>query len=133
MSNGVAMHWRLIPQRYNLYGTECKNCGEKFFPQRLLCPNCRRTGDLEEVRFSGEGEIYSYTVVHVPSEGFEVMKPYAMAIIKLVEGPLVTAQVVDCKPEDLEVGKNVEVCFRKVISDGASGIIRYAYKFKLKE
>ncbi|MBN2014914.1 MAG: Zn-ribbon domain-containing OB-fold protein [Candidatus Altiarchaeota archaeon] len=133
MSRGVAVHWRLIPQRYNLVGTECKNCGEKFFPLRQLCPNCRRSGDVREVKYSGEGEIYSYTIVHTPSEGFEFMKPYVIGVIKLVEGPFITAQIVDCKPEDLEIGKKVELVFRKVIADGSNGIIRYGYKFKLKE
>ena len=130
MSKGIALHWRLIPRRYNLIGTECKNCGEKFFPPRKLCPNCRRTGDIEEVKFSGNGEIYSYTIVHSPPKGFEYMKPYIIGVIKLDEGPLLTAQIVDSKPEDIEIGKRVEMVFRKVIADGSSGIIRYAYKFR---
>ncbi|HDH40919.1 MAG TPA: Zn-ribbon domain-containing OB-fold protein [Candidatus Altiarchaeales archaeon] len=133
MSKGLPLHWRLIPQRYNLIGTECLRCGEKFFPPRQLCPNCRRAGKIREVKFSGEGEIYSYTIIHTPPEGFEFMRPYAMGIIKLIEGPLVTAQLVDCKPEDLEIGKRVESVFRKVIADGSSGIIRYGYKFRLKD
>jgi len=133
MSKGLALHWRLIPQRYNLVGTECLKCGRKFFPTRQLCPECRRAGDIKEVKFSGEGEIYSYTIIHTPPEGFDFMKPYALGIIKLVEGPLVTAQLVDCKPEDLEIGKRVELVFRKIIADGSSGIIRYGYKFKLKD
>ncbi len=133
MSEGLAIHWRLIPQRYNLVGTECLKCGEKFFPPRQLCPNCRRVGEIREVKFSGEGEIYSYTVIHTPPEGFEFMKPYAMGVIKLIEGPFLTAQLVDCKPEDLEIGKRVELVFRKIIADGSSGIIRYGYKFKLKD
>jgi uncharacterized OB-fold protein len=133
MSKGLALHWRLIPQRYNLVGTECLKCGGKFFPTRQLCPNCRRAGDIKEIKFSGEGEIYSYTIIHAPPEGFEFMKPYAIGVIKLAEGPLVTAQIVDCKPEDLEIGEKVELVFRKIIADGCSGIIRYGYKFKLKD
>lgn len=133
MSKGLALHWRLIPQRYNLVGTECLKCKEKYFPPRQLCPNCRRSGEIREVKFSGEGEIYSHTTIHAPSEGFELIKPYMLAIIKLVEGPMLTTQIVDCKPEDLEIGKKVEMVFRKIIADGSSGIIRYGYKFKLKD
>jgi uncharacterized OB-fold protein len=133
MSKGLALHWRLISPRYNLVGTECLKCGEKFFSPRQMCPSCRRGGEIKELKFSGEGEIYSYTILHTPSEGFEFMTPYAVGIIKLVEGPLVTAQIVDCKPGDLEIGKSVELVFRKIIADGNSGIIRYGYKFKLKD
>lgn len=133
MPKSVAVHWRLIPQRYNLVGTQCKNCGQKFFPQRQLCPNCRRLSKITETRFSGRGEIYSYTIIYTPSEGFEFMRPYPIAVVKLEEGPLITAQIVDCRPEDLAIGKKVERVFRKVIAEGSAGIITYAYKFRLTE
>jgi len=131
MSGGLALHWRLIPQRYNLIGSECKNCNEKYFPSRDWCPNCRRKGKIIDYRFSGEGEVYSYTVVHAPPVGFEYLKPYIAAIIKLKEGPLVTAQIVDCKPESVKIGLKVSMVFRKIIAEGKEGIIKYGYKFKL--
>jgi hypothetical protein len=133
MAKGVAVQWRLIPQRYNLIGTECKNCGERYFPARRLCPNCRRLSNIKEVKYSGRGEIYTYTTIHTPSEGFEYTKPYSLAIVKLEEGPLITGQVVDCAPEDLAIGKKVEMVFRKVMAEGPSGVINYGYKFKLRE
>ena len=131
MVKGLASYWRLIPQRYNLIGTRCKNCGEKFFPPRKLCPKCRRAGEIEKFKFSGNGEIYSYTIIHTAPEGFEFQRPYVMAIIKLDEGPWVTSQIVDCKPEDVEIGKKVRMVFRKIIAGGKEGTIRYGYKFKL--
>ena len=131
MTRGLASQWRLIPQRYNLVGTKCKGCGEKFFPPRRLCPNCRRSGSIEEFKFSGRGEIYSYTIIHAAPEGFEFQKPYVMAIIKLEEGPLITSQVVDCKLEEIEIGRKVEKVFRKIIAGVRGGTIRYGYKFKL--
>jgi uncharacterized OB-fold protein len=127
----IPVHWRLIPQRYRLLGSECKRCKEKFFPMRTVCPNCRRKGQIEEIRFAGKGEIYSYTIIHVASRGFELLKPYAMALIRLDEGPIITAQLVDCNPDDVEVGKKVFMTFRKISVDGDKGIIRYGYKFKL--
>ncbi|MFH1125596.1 MAG: Zn-ribbon domain-containing OB-fold protein [Candidatus Altiarchaeota archaeon] len=131
MSKRIPLHWRLIPHRYRLLGSECKRCNEKFFPRRIICPNCRRKGKVEGIKFSGKGEVYSYTVIHVASRGFELLTPYVIAIIKLVEGPMITAQVVDCKPDDVEVGMKVTMIFRKISVDGKKGIIRYGYKFKL--
>jgi len=131
MSKRIPLHWRLIPHRYRLTGSECKRCNEKFFPRRTVCPNCRRRGKIEDIRFLGEGEVYSYTIIHVASRGFEFLKPYVIALIRLEEGPLLTAQIVDCKPEEVEVGRKVTVVFRKIYADGDSGIIRYGYKFKL--
>lgn len=112
-------------------GTKCKRCGEKFFPPRKVCPNCRRKVQVEEFEFSGKGEIYSYTVIYAAPEGFEYEEPYVMAMIKLEEGTLITAQVVDCDVEEVEIGKKVENVFRKVRVKGESGSIRYGYKFKL--
>ncbi|MCX6694985.1 MAG: Zn-ribbon domain-containing OB-fold protein [Candidatus Altiarchaeota archaeon] len=131
MSEGLALHWRLIPQRYNLIGTECKTCGEKFFPSRNLCSKCRRKGRIEDYQFSGEGEVYSFSIVHAPPVGFEYLKPYIAAIIKLKEGPLLTAQIVDCRQDEVAIGKKVRMVFRKIVAEGAEGIIKYGYKFRL--
>lgn len=131
MGEHLALHWRLIPHRYNLIGTECVKCGEKFFPPRHFCPNCRRKGETKEFLFSGEGEIFSHTTVYAPPEGFEYQKPYVLAIVKLKEGPFILSQIVDCRPEDVKVGGKVKATFRKIIADGDDGIIRYGYKFKL--
>jgi len=131
MVKGLPSYWRLIPHRYNLIGTECENCKEKFFPPRKLCPNCRRKGKIREYKFSGKGEIYSYTVIYAPPEGFEYLKPYVVAIVKLEEGPKVTSQIVDCKPEEVAIGKKVEMVFRRVLTSSKESSIRYGYKFKL--
>ncbi|MFC2162598.1 Zn-ribbon domain-containing OB-fold protein [Candidatus Altiarchaeota archaeon] len=132
MSEGLALHWRLIPSRYNLVGTRCSNCDTKFFPPRNLCPDCRRKGKIEEFCFGGDGEILSYTIVRAAPTGFDFMKPYGLAIIKLDEGDvMLTAQIVDCKIEDIKVGRKVRMVFRKIIADDEEGIIRYGYKFRL--
>jgi uncharacterized protein len=132
MSEGLALHWRLIQPRYNLIGDECKNCGQKFFPPRNICPDCRRKSRLEKFKFSGEGEVYSYTVIRAAPTGFEYQKPYVVAIIKLKEGAMCTAQIVDCKTDEVRIGQAVEMVFRKVMADDDSGIIKYGYKFQLK-
>jgi uncharacterized protein len=133
MTEGLALHWRLIPPRYNLIGSVCKTCGENYFPPRVICPNCRRKSNMEKFKFSGEGEVYSSTIIRAAPTGFEYQKPYVVAIIKLREGAMCTAQVVDCKAEDVKIGDKVEMVFRKIIADDESGIIRYGYKFKVKK
>jgi len=133
MTEGLALHWRLIPPRYNLIGNTCKNCGQRFFPPRNICPDCRRKSRLERFKYSGEGEVYTYSIVRVAPTGFEFQKPYVVAIVKLKEGPKCTAQIVDCDPEGVRIGDKVEVVFRKIMADDDSGIIKYGYKFKLKK
>ncbi|HHQ45180.1 MAG TPA: Zn-ribbon domain-containing OB-fold protein [Candidatus Altiarchaeales archaeon] len=129
MSEGIALHWRLIQPRYNLIGTECKTCGKKFFPPRNICPDCRRKSEIAQYQFCGRGEVYSHTIIRAAPTGHEYQKPYVIAIIQLEEGPFVTAQMVDCDVNEVEIGMPVKQCFRKIIADSAEGIIRYAYKF----
>jgi uncharacterized OB-fold protein len=125
----LSLFWRKIPERYNLKATNCETCGAVYFPLRQFCPVCRRRGKIEEINLSGEGCVYSYTVVRTPSEGFELYAPYVLAIIEFKEGTRVTGQLTDIGPEDVEIGMPVKAVFRKITEDGEDGIIHYGYKF----
>ncbi len=128
----IPRFWRNIPYRYNLIGKKCLNCGEIYFPPRKICRNCRRKGKLVDIKLSGEGEVYTYTVIYVAPEGFEKRTPYIIGIIKLKEGVLVPGEIVDVEPKDVYIGMPVEVCFRKIKEDGEEGLIYYGYKFRPK-
>ena len=132
MKEGVARFWREIPQRYNFMGNKCGSCARVFFPPRESCPICRRKsiGKMNDVKLSGKGEVVTYTIVHVGPEAFEEQVPYPIAIIKLEEGPQVTAQIVDCSLDEVKIGMKVESTFRKIQQDGHTGAIYYGYKFK---
>ncbi len=54
-----------------------------------------------------------------------------MAIVELDDGIRVTAQVVDCKIGDIEIGKKVQIVFRKIQKEGKGGILCYGYKCRL--
>jgi len=126
----VAMHWRRIRERYNLLGTRCNVCGKTYFPLRNICPNCRRDGKPVEVRFSGKGEVFTYTVIRYASENFKSYVPYILGIVTLEEGPKVTSQIVDCDPDEISIGMPVEACFRKLNDQGKEGIVCYGFKFR---
>ncbi|MDD5502930.1 MAG: Zn-ribbon domain-containing OB-fold protein [Candidatus Thermoplasmatota archaeon] len=129
----VPRFWREIPQRYNLIGSKCGSCGTVDFPPRTICPHCRRKsiGKMEDIKLSGKGEIVSYSIVREAPEGFEIQVPYAMALIKLDDGPTLTAQIVDCELEEVKIGARVEAVFRRIQEESKSGVIYYGYKFQL--
>ena len=124
----VARFWRKIPQRYNMLGTKCETCGKHFFPPRTFCPDCRRAGKIVDYKFVGLGTIVTYSVIHTASEQYEALTPYVIAIVKLDEGPQITTQIV-CRPDQVKIGMKVKSVFRKIATDGASGIIHYGTKF----
>ena len=134
-SGGVARFWREIPQRYNLLGNKCNSCNKIFFPRKESCPFCRRKsiGKMKELKLSGKGEIITYSIIHSAIENFQKQIPYIISIIKLDEGPNITAQIVDCEIENIKIGMKVENTFRKIQEDGYTGAIYYGNKFKPME
>jgi len=125
----ISRHWRLQQQRYGLVGEVCPHCEEKIFPPRDVCPNCAQEAKTPYV-FSGKGEVYSYTTIYDPPEGYEGNAPYTVALIKLEEGPLVTAQLTDVDNGKVEIGTPVEMVTRKLREDGERGMLVYGYKFR---
>jgi uncharacterized protein len=79
---------------------------------------------------SGRGEIYSFTIMYNVPQGFEEQKPYTVALIKLDEGPMVTAQLTDVVSSEVKIGMRVEMVTRKLREDGDEGQIIYGYKFR---
>lgn len=126
----IVRTWRHIQQRYNLIGSKCTNCDGVYFPPRVICPKCRRKGNIENIQFSGKGKIHSFSIVETPTDDFKTIAPYAVAIIELEEGAKLTSQLVDCDLDEIEIGDPVEMVFRKIREDGEDGVISYGFKFK---
>ncbi len=126
----IPRHWRIRQQRYALVGEVCPHCNAKLFPPRDVCPECGQDARTP-YQFSGKGEIYSYTTIYEPPAGFEEYTPYTVALVKLEEGPIVTAQLTDVGDHPIEIGMPVEMVTRKIRSDGDErGMIIYGYKFR---
>lgn len=80
-------------------------------------------------RHKAAGEVYSYTVVSEAPAGYEDQAPYVLALVKLDDGALVTAQLTDVDGS-ITIGDRVEMVTRKITTDGANGMIVYGYKFR---
>jgi hypothetical protein len=114
---------------YRLEGSACPSCDGRYFPPRTVCPACRK-GDLKPHAFSGQGTLYSFTRVEQPPRGFASLAPYAVGMVRLEEGPLVTAQLADTDGVELAIGMPVEMVTRVVRDSAENGLIVYGYKFR---
>lgn len=74
----------------NLLGSRCPECGAHFFPIRAACSGCLND-DMETVRFSTIGTLYTYSIVHQSTPAFEV--PYLLGYVDLPEGVRVMGQI----------------------------------------
>lgn len=125
----IPRHWRTRQQRYSLQAEVCHTCGHTIFPPRDVCPYCAAEKQ-SLVNLSGRGEVYSFTTLYQAPSGFEEYLPYTLALVKLEEGPLVTAQLTDVESERVFVGMPVEMVTRKLSQEGEEGQILYGYKFR---
>ncbi len=127
----TARFWRENPSRYNLKAIRCGNCGKVFFPPRAVCSVCHRKsiGKMECMNLKGEGEVYSFTVVHEAPSQLEMLKPYVVVMVKMDEGVMLTSQLLDTDPQEVKIGMRVRTTLRRIGEDGAGGVIYYGYKF----
>lgn len=126
----ISRHWRLKQQRYALMGEVCPHCDAKIFPPRDVCPECKSEAKTPYA-FSGRGEVYSYTTIYEAPSGYDANAPYTVALVKLNEGPMITAQLTDVDAAEVQIGMPVEMVTRKMRDDGDErGMIVYGYKFR---
>ncbi len=103
-----AEHWQGCAEG-ELRVQRCDDCGHYEFPPQPLCSQCQ-SQRLAWVTSSGQGSLYSFTVVHRPQRPeFEV--PYVAAIVALDEGWHMLSNLIDCDIDALTVGQRLQVCF----------------------
>ena len=69
---------------------------------------------------SGRGTIYSRVICHPPVlPAFQDRVPYAVVLVELEEDPTLRmlGNVLDCAPEELEIGMPVRVDFQDLDQD----------------
>lgn len=121
-------NWREYPHRYRLEASKFKKSGKTYFPKRIVDPE---TGDTaqETVRLPETGKIVTYTVIRVAPKAWGDIAPYALAVTELTDGTRLMAQVVDCNVDEVKIGMEVRIEFRRIQEEGHHGVISYGYKF----
>ena len=94
----------------------CTSCGTLRHPPRPTCAECG-SFDLEWVKLSGKGTIYTYSVSHQAIHaGLEGLIPHTAILVQLEEGPLVTSNLVE-GDERVAIGLPVELAFDAVTDE----------------
>lgn len=85
--------------------TQCVHCGHISWPPRIVCPQCM-SDQLDWVDFPEFGTVYAYTVQwNGNPPGFP--PPVVYALIDFDNGVRIICPVVDCDPQEVEVGSEV--------------------------
>ena len=93
----------------------CTECKKHFFYPRIFCPTCMSDA-VEWRKVSGKGTLLTYVLAARPAPGFEDELPYAIAIVKLDEGPHLMSNIVNTEltPANLPAGMALEVVFEDI-------------------
>ena len=75
-----------------LLGLRCASCGGITSHPMPVCQWCGGRS-LARAELCGEGELMTFTVIRVPSEGFEEEAPYIPCLVKTKEGPCVVGRL----------------------------------------
>jgi acetyl-CoA acetyltransferase/uncharacterized OB-fold protein len=93
---------------------ECLDCNALIHPPQPICRYCR-SHNMGVRDVSGNATLSAFTVNH--RFGFpDLPPPYVVAQVAVAEDPRVrlTTNIVECEPDELEVGQSLEVAFEKI-------------------
>jgi len=84
-----------------IYMTQCKKCGEKFFPPQADCPKCIES-NMEWIQLSGEGELLTCTMIVVKPSTYTHYDNYIVGIAQMKEDVKVLAWLKIDTPEKIK-------------------------------
>ena len=95
----------------------CRSCGRHVFQPRVMCPHCE-SDDLEWIKPSGKGVVYSTTVIRRrPDKGGD----YNVCLIDLAEGVRMMSRVEGVAPDAVTIGMPVTARLTK--QDGQTIVV----------
>jgi uncharacterized OB-fold protein len=107
--------WEAAKQ-HKLVVQRCQECSYFNHPPRLACDACQ-SQQLQFEPVSGQGTIYTFTVMHQPNiAGFEDQIPYINILVELEEQPLLfmVSNLPDSEKDKVRIGGQVEAYFEDV-------------------
>ena len=121
-------NWREYPQRYRREAAKFAKSGKTYIPARRVDPE---TGETESTKvvLPDTGKVVTYTVIRIAPPQWGDMSPYALAIVELTDGTRMMGQMTDCDVEEVKIGMEVRLEFRKLQAEASHGVLSYAHKF----
>lgn len=101
-------------------GTQCKKCGQHYFPPRMDCCHCL-TSEVDWFEIKSQGELLAYTTAQYGPTGFEEDLPYTLAVAQFDQGVKVFGRLSkDIKENEIRIGMAVKPVAVKLPGDRVS-------------
>jgi 3-hydroxy-3-methylglutaryl CoA synthase len=120
--------WRQRKTIYGLYGSTCTACGTVTFPPQRICvnPDCGAVDQTEPILLSDKkSTVFNFTGDNLVASNDP---PAICGTVEFETGGRFQFDFTDCDVEDLSVGMQMEMSFRRRTYDAKRGISRYFWK-----
>jgi len=115
-SETTVKNYQALLNERKLCAVECASCHTLMLPPRLVCTNCGSKKTAWKP-LNGRGTLRSFTVIHIAAPSFAKDAPYVVAVVRLAEGPSITARLVGVdplKPESIHIGDALVADFEAI-------------------
>ena len=95
----------------------CGECDSRIFFPRKQCPECW-SEKLDWIEATGKANIYAFSETNEGVEAaFRDDLPIVLAWVDLPEGIRMQTNIIDCDPDDIEIGQSVDVIFKRATDE----------------
>ncbi|MGY9074186.1 MAG: Zn-ribbon domain-containing OB-fold protein [Acidimicrobiales bacterium] len=101
---------------------KCDVCQTFIWYPRERCPACHHSG-ATWTGCTGNGSIYSFTVVRKGQGRWRDAAPYVIAYVELDEGPRIMTNIVDVDPDTCAIGDQLTAVF--VATEDGPPLLRF--------
>ncbi|MBE0481726.1 MAG: hypothetical protein IBX68_12210, partial [Dehalococcoidia bacterium] len=110
------------------HGSKCRKCGTLAFPIERVCYKCRTRDDFDEVRLTDKNaRVFTFSRDRLGGSSAE--PSIVQTVAESEEGAArMYAIMTDCDPEEVNVGMQVEMTFRRIRE--ARGFYNYYWKLR---
>lgn len=117
--------WKATKQG-KLLVQHCNDCQANIFFPKKVCPECW-SDNLTWIESCGKAKVYTFTLMmDMVEPKFMADLPYVLAMVDLEEGIRMTTRIVNCQPEDVSIGMDVEVVFQEISAECALPVFQPA-------
>jgi 3-hydroxy-3-methylglutaryl CoA synthase len=110
--------------KFGFVGTKCTECGRVHVPPTRMCSNCHAVDKMERIALAGQpGTIATYTVDRL---AYTLSPPMIDTVVDFDGGGRFTVELTDASPDEVEIGKRVEMTFRRLYT--SQGVHNYFWK-----
>lgn len=114
LMDGLAGEFYGWCKRHELRFQRCAGCRAWRHVPREMCAECG-SPEWKWAKSRGRGTVFTWTVAARPMHpAFQGDAPAAQVVIEMKEGVRLLSEVIDCDPDQLEIGMPVQVDFEDV-------------------